>query len=90
MSDFNHTLAFSVPFETARQAQIAQRALDPDPILKPSELSVEYSTEDTFLKIDFKGRSDRVIRVAANNVLENLKTVVECMDEFEGQKDVCI
>ena len=56
--------------------------MSPDPILKPTELNVNYSNIENNLIIKFNGVSDRVIRVAANNVMENLKTVVECFEEF--------
>ncbi|GMF06185.1 unnamed protein product [[Candida] boidinii] len=79
---FTHTLTFKIPFENEKQASIACKTLSPDPILKPTELNVNYSNIENNLIIKFNGVSDRVIRVAANNVMENLKTVVECFEEF--------
>ncbi|KAG7693090.1 hypothetical protein KL930_004825 [Ogataea haglerorum] len=57
--------------------------LRPDPTLKPSELQAAYTVDDNVLTITFDGVSERVIRVAANNTIENLKTVIECLEEFE-------
>ncbi|GMG32755.1 unnamed protein product [Ambrosiozyma monospora] len=110
-AEFTHALKFKIPFHTAKQATIAQNSLNPDPILKPNELTVKYYTtsptttesnsrisataaaaetagkeveveKNTVLVIEFNGFDDRVIRVAANNVIENLKTVVECFENF--------
>ncbi|KAG7714335.1 hypothetical protein KL949_004505 [Ogataea haglerorum] len=64
-------------------ARIAQGSLQPDPTLKPSELQAAYTVDDNVLTITFDGVSERVIRVAANNTIENLKTVIECLEEFE-------
>ncbi|ABN68581.1 predicted protein [Scheffersomyces stipitis CBS 6054] len=81
------TLSLSVPFENEKQATIACKSLSPDPILKADELVVTYKTEGSSLVLKFEGISDRVIRVAISNFIDNLKTVVECMDEFDGKKD---
>ncbi|ODQ77212.1 hypothetical protein BABINDRAFT_15704 [Babjeviella inositovora NRRL Y-12698] len=84
MASLDYIFQLDVPFITTRQATIALNTLSPDPILKPNEITVEYSTKDTQLSIVFKGLSDRVIRVAISNVIENLKTIVECMEEFDN------
>ncbi|ODV87778.1 hypothetical protein CANARDRAFT_5093 [[Candida] arabinofermentans NRRL YB-2248] len=81
--EFTHTLEFKVPFLNSKQATIACKSLNPDPILKPNELEVSYVNENEVLIIKFTGSSDRVIRVAANNVIENLKTVIECFEVFD-------
>ncbi|KAI5950178.1 PCC1 [Candida jiufengensis] len=80
-------LTLNIPFETSRQAQIAQNTLLPDPVLKSDELKIEYTTNENVLNIKFSGISDRVIRVSISNVLDNIKTIVECMDEFDGKED---
>ncbi|KTB19575.1 EKC/KEOPS complex subunit PCC1 [Nakaseomyces glabratus] len=51
-----------VPFETARDALIAQRVLQPDPILRPEDFQVEYEAKATVLDIHFKAIDDRVLR----------------------------
>ncbi|ESX01854.1 hypothetical protein HPODL_05114 [Ogataea parapolymorpha DL-1] len=80
---FSHRLSYRIPFCSAKQARIAQGSLQPDPTLKPSELQAVYTVDDNVLTITFDGVSERVIRVAANNTIENLKTVIECLEEFE-------
>lgn len=80
---FDHSLTLDIPFQTSRQASIACNTLSPDPILKANELTVDYSTKESHLLVKFDGASDRVIRVAISNVIDNLKTIIECMDEFD-------
>lgn len=82
----DYQLQITIPFETAKQAEVACNTISPDPILKKNELTVDYSVEDSNLICDFKGVSDRVIRVAISNVLDNIKTTVECMEEFEDKQ----
>lgn len=82
-----HQLELNIPFETNKQATIAQNTLSPDPILKKEELTVEYTVNDSNLICSFKGVSDRVIRVAISNVLDNIKTIIECIEEFEGKEN---
>ncbi|CAM9011601.1 unnamed protein product [Wickerhamomyces anomalus] len=74
-----------IPFQTPQQATIAKKTLEPDPILKPSDISVQYSTEGEIFIAKFEAVSDRVLRVAVSSVLESLKTVIETIDEFEGK-----
>lgn len=84
----NASRVVTVPFESLRQAEVARNTLRPDPILKPSELVVEYAVEGLRLVVAFNGASDRVLRVAVSSTLENLKTVVECFEVWgeEGVK----
>lgn len=35
------------------------------------------------LRINVEGVDDRIVRVTVNNLLENIKTVIECFQEFE-------
>lgn len=83
----DHQLTLNIPFETTAQAYIAQRAISVDPVLKKNEITVEYSVEETQLVCAFSGASDRVIRVAISNAIDNIKTIIECMDEFDGAKN---
>lgn len=84
----NHTFVLEVPFPTEKHASIAAQTLSPDPILKADELTVDYTAEGSLFKAKFAGVSDRVLRVAISNMIDNLKTIVECIDEFDGKKDV--
>ncbi|EEQ41619.1 Transcription factor Pcc1 family protein [Clavispora lusitaniae] len=82
----DHKLTLTIPFETPKQAAIAQRAISVDPVLKKDEISVSYHAQDTRLICEFCGVSDRVIRVAISNAIDNIKTIIECMDEFDGEE----
>lgn len=87
MSRLNHTLDITIPLESPHQAEIVRNTLAPDPILKKDELTVDYSVQDSNVLCLFKGVSDRVIRVAISNVLDNVKTTVECIEAFENKQD---
>lgn len=87
MAELPYKITLNIPFETQRQAQIASKTLSPDPILKANELSVLYATDSTSLICSFSGVSDRVIRVAVSSVIDNIKTIIECMDEFDGREE---
>ncbi|CAX42447.1 component of the EKC/KEOPS complex, putative [Candida dubliniensis CD36] len=82
-----YTIELNIPFETSNQAEIAKNTLSPDPILRSDELTIDYATDSNNLKVKFSGVSDRVIRVAISNMIDNIKTIIECMDEFDGKKD---
>ena len=85
-----YTLELNIPFETFNQAAIAKNTLSPDPILRSDELTIDYATDSNNLKVKFSGVSDRVIRVAISNMIDNIKTIIECMDEFDGKKINCL
>ncbi|GMM27961.1 chromatin DNA-binding EKC/KEOPS complex subunit [Martiniozyma asiatica (nom. inval.)] len=79
---FNFHLTLTIPFESEEHAKIAQKTLSPDPVLKPQELRVTYATKTQNLIIKFDGISNRAIRVSANNTMENIKTIMECFENF--------
>ncbi|AEY97973.1 FAFR289Wp [Eremothecium gossypii FDAG1] len=79
----DHTLHLHVPFESARLADIAARALAPDPLLRPEELSVSFASDGASLDIKLAAIDARVLRVATNSIFEALKTVVETADELD-------
>ncbi|SCU84316.1 LADA_0D01024g1_1 [Lachancea dasiensis] len=81
-SPLTHSLHLEVPFETSVHAETAVKALSPDPILKPQDFHVRYSTKGSLLCIDFESVDDRVLRVGVSSVIESIKTVVETIDEF--------
>lgn len=43
---------------------------------------MKYSVRESSLIMEFHGVSEKAIRVSANNILENLKTIVECLEAF--------
>ncbi|CAG88396.2 DEHA2E18964p [Debaryomyces hansenii CBS767] len=84
----SHQVSINIPFESEKQASIACNSLSPDLILRSTELSVSCRSSDRNLICEFSGSSDRVIRVAISSVIDNLKTIIECMDEFDAKEDV--
>lgn len=84
----SHQVTINIPFENEKQALIARNSLSPDLILRSTELNVSCKSSDKNLICEFSGASDRVIRVAISSVIDNLKTIIECMDEFDGKDDV--
>lgn len=77
---FPFQITLNIPFETKEQATIAQNTLAPDPILKVDELKTEFTTNDNIFVCSFSGVSNRVLRVAVSSTIDNLKTVIECME----------
>lgn len=86
MATLDHVINIDIPFESAQQASIAQRSISVDPVLKKDEITVNYLTSGAVLHCEFSGVSDRVIRVAISNAIDNIKTIIECMDEFDGEE----
>lgn len=58
------------------------KVLLPDPIMKPEDFQVSYSTEDFKLICDFESVDERLLRVGVNSVIESIKTIVESIDEL--------
>ncbi|AWU74745.1 uncharacterized protein C5L36_0B00120 [Pichia kudriavzevii] len=79
---FPVSVQVNIPFGSIEQARIARDALRPDPVLKSDQSSLEYSVQDSQLNISVRGVDDRIVRVSVNNVLENLKTIIECFEVF--------
>lgn len=73
----------NIPFETAKQVNIAQQTLSADPVLKPDQSRISYVNKNTSLDITVEANDDRTVRVTVNNLLENLKTVIECFEQFD-------
>ncbi|KAK8439782.1 EKC/KEOPS complex subunit [Candidozyma auris] len=82
----DHIVTLDVPFETETQAEIAMKTMSVDPILKKNEITVDYSIQNNLLTCKFAGISDRVIRVAVSSAIDNIKTIIECMEEFDGKE----
>lgn len=87
MASLDHVVTINIPFENAKQAEIARNTIAVDPVLKKDEISVDFSTDGATLIARFAGVSDRVIRVAVSNSIDNIKTIIETIDEFDGEKD---
>lgn len=78
----DHHLYLEIPFETPFQADVAVKALQPDPILRPEDFEVDYSATDYKLCVSFRSIDDRVLRVGVSSVIESIKTIIETIDEF--------
>ncbi|CAD6636744.1 XXYS1_4_G0043160.mRNA.1.CDS.1 [Saccharomyces cerevisiae] len=76
----DHTLELKIPFETERQATIATKVLSPDPILKPQDFQVDYSSEKNVMLVQLRSIDDRVLRVGVSSIIDSIKTIVEAMD----------
>ncbi|KAM9938583.1 hypothetical protein OXX80_001926 [Metschnikowia pulcherrima] len=87
MATLDHIVTLRIPFENNRQAQIARNAIAVDPVLKKDEISVDFTASNDTLVAPFAGVSDRVIRVAVSNLIDYVKTIIETIDEFDGEKD---
>ncbi len=59
--------------------------MEPDPILKPEELEALFEVDNNVLKIILRSSSDRMIRIIANNFMDNIKTVIECLENFDPE-----
>lgn len=71
-----------MPFETAQQAAIARKVLLPDPILKPQDFQVDYTTANNVLIVQFQSVDERVLRVGVSSVIDSIKTIIEAIDEL--------
>ncbi|KAK9465182.1 CTAG/Pcc1 family [Lipomyces arxii] len=85
MTQHNHKLTVTIPFETIRQAEIAYKAISPDPQLKPDQFTQELlvGQSNTSLVAKFTAVSDRVLRVGVNGFMESLGVVVGCLKDLD-------
>ncbi|QLQ81960.1 hypothetical protein HG537_0G02140 [Torulaspora globosa] len=79
----DHSLKLQIPFENARQAAIAKEVLRPDPILKPQDFQVDYTTDQNVLRVNFQSIDERVLRVGVSSVIDSIKTIIETIDELD-------
>lgn len=75
--------SLSLPLDTARHADIILQSLQPDPELKPDQISKEFAVSENVLNINFKAKSNRILRVAVNSLLDSVAELLECIDELE-------
>ncbi|CCH62050.1 hypothetical protein TBLA_0G01030 [Henningerozyma blattae CBS 6284] len=78
-----HTLTLNIPFATSKQADIACQVLRPDPILRPQDFQVKYTSKGNELVMEFQSIDDRVLRVGVSSVIDSVKTIIETFDELE-------
>lgn len=84
--DKAYKASINIPFLNERQALVALRSLKPDLVLKSKEIDASCLIKDNVLCLSFSGTSNRVLRVTISTLVENLKTIIECIDEF-GSKE---
>ncbi|CAH2451147.1 EKC/KEOPS complex subunit [Komagataella phaffii CBS 7435] len=88
MTTLDYKLDLNIPLESLQHVEYVKNSLSPDPVLKPTEIQVDFYSskellsDDIALIIKFQGQSDRILRVAVNNMIENLKTCIECLEVF--------
>lgn len=75
-----------IPFPTERQAVIVKTTIAQDKALKEDELSHVASTKGSTLLIHFAAASNRSLRVGVNNMMDNIGTAIECLDELEFEQ----
>ncbi|KAK9368112.1 CTAG/Pcc1 family [Lipomyces kononenkoae] len=95
MSKHDHHLTLTIPFETARQTEIAYNAISPDPQLKPDEFTQVLSITEAcdpgdqsipsriILVAEFEAASERVLRVGVNGFLDSLGVVIGCLKDLD-------
>lgn len=74
----------SIPFGKKEYAEIAQRVLEVDPILKPESFQVEYTVDGgrKYLLCEFRSEDERSMRVGVNGVISSVLTILESIDEL--------
>lgn len=82
-----HTLReIKIPFQNERYAQIAQRVMSVDPILRPESFQVEYLIDphdNGTLLAKFSAEDDRCLRVGVNSSVSSILTIIESIDELD-------
>ncbi|XP_012280955.1 uncharacterized protein LOC105700013 isoform X2 [Orussus abietinus] len=80
MGDLN--VDVTIPFPTAREAEIAFEALKVDPEPKRSGVTKNLSLHGNLLKVSFSGTEARKVRVGLTGFFDSLILVTETMNEF--------
>lgn len=79
----------SIPFPTARLANIALSSISVDAELSPlvrRTFALEApagEAEESVLRVEYKATTNRMLRVATNAFMESLKLVVEVMERMD-------
>jgi len=75
-------MSLSVPFQSAREAEIAYHALRVDAEPARSSVTKRLAVSDASLNVAFTARDARGLRVSVNSFLEHLVLVTETMEQF--------
>ncbi|KAL5614874.1 uncharacterized protein BROUX77_000711 [Berkeleyomyces rouxiae] len=81
-SSFPCAVSLSIPFPTARLANVALKATAVDPELSPL-VNRQMTTHDAVLKVDYRATTNRMLRVATNSFMASLTLVVEVMEKMD-------
>ncbi|KAK9452284.1 CTAG/Pcc1 family [Limtongia smithiae] len=90
-TDHKHYLTLTIPFPSCREAEIAYKAISPDPELKPDQFTQQLrhgpaageGGRSGELVAEFAAASDRVLRVGVNGFMASLGVVVGCLAELD-------
>ncbi|XP_011699557.1 PREDICTED: uncharacterized protein LOC105456891 [Wasmannia auropunctata] len=80
MSDLRVEL--SVPFPSAREADVAYQALRVDKEPSSSGVTKRLALNDSVLDVSFSGKEARKVRVALTSFFDNLLLVTETIEQF--------
>lgn len=80
MSDLRVDL--SVPFPSAREAEVAYQVLRVDKEPSRSEVTKKLTLNNNLLEVSFSGKEARKVRVGLTSFFDNLLLVVETIQQF--------
>lgn len=83
---FENELTLKVFFNSEKQASISCTTLSVDPILKENEIKIVFSVENKTLICNFKSNINKLLRSMVNNTINNIKSIIECMEEFDSNE----
>ncbi|KAH0549323.1 uncharacterized protein LOC123261040 [Cotesia glomerata] len=84
MNDFS--IKLSIPFPTARDAEIAYQVLRVDSEPKRSCVSKTLTVDNQILNVNFTGKEIRKIRVGLTSFFDSLTLVTETLKEFDSRE----
>lgn len=76
-------VAVVLPFPSAKLADIAKQALEPDSEVKPLEVQRTFRTEGASLHVEFTCVSARMARVSLQAFLDNVEVIIRAMEELQ-------
>jgi len=80
MSDLKVDL--SVPFPSAREAEVAYQVLRVDKEPSRSGVTKTLTLNDNLLEVSFSGKEARKVRVGLTSFFDNLSLVTETIEKF--------
>jgi len=74
----------TVPFESARHAQMVCDTLAVDPELRPNDVKRKLSVQDAALRIHFEAQEARMLRAAVGTFCDLLALAVRTLEAFQS------